>query len=1137
MNHQSNFYNEILQRLSGVRSKEHLLGLFYGTLVTLLIFLSAFLSVIVLEQIFSFETTGRTILVSVFSLLVLGSFGLFVAKPLLRLLGVLKSEENHTTAIKVGKHFPHIHDRLIDALQMYESRSGLEQFYSLSLIDASFNDLYTAIQSLDFREAISDARVRKIRKVALYGATLFMLVFVVSPSGFLDSFYRLSHFNQSFAAPMPIQFLIEPGNLEVVRGENVPVTIRTSGKPVKSIELLTKGEGQTDFDKQTLNIGNDGTFQTELKSIKLSTEYYASADEVASEKFRISVLDRPLIRTFQFTVTPPAYTRIPPKVLDENTGDLAVYPGTNVDLKLLTSKEVESVVMAFQDSTLLTLDTQEKEATGHFVVKQNRSYHFLLTDNSGLHNSDPIEYTIRTIPDEYPTVEIVQPGKNTDLNESMTLNLFINIKDDFGFSRLRLAHKLAHSKYEQPPEEFSFIDLPLNRPHQTTADVPYQWNLTKLNLVPEDVVAYYIEVFDNDNINGPKSGRSEMYLIRFPSLEEVFSDVSQSHEQSLESMQSVAKETEQLSKDIEQLQREMKKPNKNDWQMQKKADEMAKRYEAMKQKMEETSQKMNEMVNKMEENKLLSEKTLDKYSEMQKLMDKLRSPELMEALKKLQEKMKGQQPNEEQQKQAMEQLKANEDAFRKMLERMIELLKRIHIEQKIDELVKRTQEMLKQQEQLQQQTAQTKPDDKKKQNDLAQKQQDMKKQAENLEQEASDLTKKMEDFPKEMPLSEMKQAEQNMKKKNTPSKMQKSSQQMQSGDMEGSKESQEQAEEDMKEFLEQMKQVQNSLQSKQQQQIVNELKKQLDNVVELSKREEELKNQTQGLDPNSQRFRENTQQQSDIMQDLSNVANAMGELGKKTFAVSPEMGKELGNAMREMNDAMGQMENRNPGGAGQKQSGAMGSLNKAAMQMQSALNGMMKGGKGGGGMGMAGLMSQLGQMAGGQGGINQATQQMAGSQGQGGISGEQAAEYQRLGGQQAALRKSLEQLSQEAKNAGEFSKLLGDLDRVAQEMQEVQTDLEQGDVNPETLQKQERILSRLLDSQRSMREKDFEKRRRSEAGKNQQRQSPTDIDFTTQEGKNKLREELLKVLEGKYSKDYENLIRKYFEELEKEEIQ
>ena len=36
----------------------------------------------------------------------------------------------------------------------------------------------------------------------------------------------------------------------------------------------------------------------------------------------------------------------------------------------------------------------------------------------------------------------------------------------------------------------------------------------------------------------------------------------------------------------------------------------------------------------MEENKLLSDKTLEKYLELQKLMEKLNSPELKEALKK-----------------------------------------------------------------------------------------------------------------------------------------------------------------------------------------------------------------------------------------------------------------------------------------------------------------------------------------------------------------------------------------------------------------------------------------------------------------------------------------------------------------------
>jgi hypothetical protein len=213
----------------------------------------------------------------------------------------------------------------------------------------------------------------------------------------------------------------------------------------------------------------------------------------------------------------------------------------------------------------------------------------------------------------------------------------------------------------------------------------------------------------------------------------------------------------------------------------------------------------------------------------------------------------------------------------------------------------------------------------------------------------------------------------------------------------------------------------------------------------------------------------------------------------------------------------------------------MGALNRVAMMMQGALDAMGKSGQGG--LGMGGLMGRLSQMAGMQGGINSGTQQAMGMGPPGGgqgLSMEQQASYQRLAQQQSGVQKSLQQLSQEAKEAGEFSKLLGDLDRAAQEMMEVQTDLEQGNVNPQTLQKQERILSRLLDSQRSMRERDFEKRRRAESGKTLQRTSPGDIDLSTQEGKNRLREELLKLRESRYAKDYEELIRKYFEELEKE---
>ena len=120
-------------------------------------------------------------------------------------------------------------------------------------------------------------------------------------------------------------------------------------------------------------------------------------------------------------------------------------------------------------------------------------------------------------------------------------------------------------------------------------------------------------------------------------------------------------------------------------------------------------------------------------------------------------------------------------------------------------------------------------------------------------------------------------------------------------------------------------------------------------------------------------------------------------------------------------------------------------------------------------------------------------------------------------------------MAREAASVGELSKLLGDLNRIAREMREVQTDLAQGSVNPETLRKQDSILSRLLDSQRSLRERDFERRRRAESGINVKRLSPGHIDLTSQEGKNRLREDLLKALQEGYSRDYEELIRKYFD--------
>ena len=75
----------------------------------------------------------------------------------------------------------------------------------------------------------------------------------------------------------------------------------------------------------------------------------------------------------------------------------------------------------------------------------------------------------------------------------------------------------------------------------------------------------------------------------------------------------------------------------------------------------------------------------------------------------------------------------------------------------------------------------------------------------------------------------------------------------------------------------------------------------------------------------------------------------------------------------------------------------------------------------------------------------------------------------------------------------------------------------------------------MLDAQRSVNERDYEKKRESAEGKTFSRKSPGELSDT--EKKTKIQEELQKAIREGYKKDYENLIRRYYESLEKNKKQ
>jgi hypothetical protein len=169
-------------------------------------------------------------------------------------------------------------------------------------------------------------------------------------------------------------------------------------------------------------------------------------------------------------------------------------------------------------------------------------------------------------------------------------------------------------------------------------------------------------------------------------------------------------------------------------------------------------------------------------------------------------------------------------------------------------------------------------------------------------------------------------------------------------------------------------------------------------------------------------------------------------------------------------------------------------------------------------------------MSGMQGQLNQESMSLfqAGQQGRMQLSADNLA---RLAAQQGMIKNSLEQLSDES---GSRRDILGRLDELGGEMEEVIRQLQAQNLDRKVIERQERILSRLLDAQKSVREKEYSRQREAERDKMQLVKSPPELKREWILKEDRLRKELMNALEEGYSPEYRILIKSYFEFLSRQ---
>lgn len=1119
--------NEIQKKLRGYIIHEKLkLGL---NRLSIFISFMCIISLVfvLLEAVGNFNSEFRTVLFYVLISIVLLSFLLQVFYPFIKDLFYLKNPDFIEAARIIGIHFQEIKDELSNSLQLIDEqkRNNSNQLVSNQLIEAAFENVYNKTEKLNFNSVVDFSSTKKLLKISISFLLITILLTAAIP-GLNSAAYRLINYNKSFTQPQKFFFQIEPGNAEITKGENVTISIKIIGKGPSQIILATKSEEETEFVEKKLSSDSLGIFNYEAITVKSSFEYYAFADGIKSEIYKINVINRPIITSLELNIIPPAYSKLSP-ITQKDNGNITALKGSKVKLTINSSRQLSKAVLSFGDSSVKQMLINNTNAFGEFNVVKETNYKILIEDTQDISNVNPITYSIKIIYDELPSIEMIAPTDNIKLRNDSKISLISRIKDDYGFSKLTLNYQLTFSKYREPAKEYSVVSIPINKELKED-EIYYTWDLSPLVLAEGEMLSYYLEIFDNDNVSGPKSAKTKIFTILVPSIDELFTEAENTQQDAVKELSETLKEAENLNQEMQKISNELKQ-NKRDitWQEKERIEKAAEKFKVLMQKADEISQKLSEMKNNLMQNNLLSEETLQKYNELQKLLDEMSSKEMKEVFKRLQETLQSLMRDNVQ--MSLEELKANEEYFKKSLERTLNLLKRIQVEQEIDELIKRTEELSQKIEELKNKTELSNLLDKQSRDELSKRQKDVTEDLNSLEEEMKKLEDKMGELrdSKDLPKEQLKKAMEEYEKQNNQELSEEALKGIQQMQKQQAIRNQQQLSSNMSSMNNHFKNLQSAMQQMNQVKTYYDMMKILDDLLTLSDMQEKLKNETEKLSYNSPEFNKNSRKQNEIQNNLNKILQKMTELSQKTFAITPEMGKALGKSFSEMQQSIGALQNRNSPLAAQFQNRAMEHLNEAANLIKGGMEQMMNGGQG---AGMMSLFQQLQQLSQQQMNLNQLTQMLN----QGKLSQEMMSQLQRLAQEQELIRKSLEQLNKEAQESGQSKRLAANLEKIMEEMKEIVTNLQTEKLNDELIKQQERILSRLLDAQRSINERDYEKDRKSNAGKNIARTSPPELILSTEEGKNKLRDELQKAIREGYKKDYEDLIRKYFEALEKE---
>lgn len=918
------------------------------------------------------------------------------------------------------------------------------------------------------------------------------------------------------AAAPPVRLVVEPGSVRLAPGSALAVRARVWGTSQTPLLWRQPGSGVPPVAEGRDDAGAR-VWRFDLAQLTRDQLYGVRVGRVRSPRYRISLAGEPAPVSFDITLRAPAYARLPEQHGAATRGDLSALAGSRAAIEVTFDRDLTSLEASLPDGRVSRWSAvTPRRWRGEVPIEREGSYTLHATAARG---EGRFRYVVSPLPDAPPVLVVRVPQSDVDLPAGQQVPLSAIAQDDLGLGELRLQYR------REPTAPWTTLPLTRFGTHPREARVDTHWDASGLGLLPGQSATFRLELLDDNRATGPGRAYSPAFELRFPSLADLYQDVERRQGDVVQSLQKAADRAREMQESLDKLSREAPRPGVKSPPAFERKEELQQnldRQQELTKQLDDASRELRRSLDDAAERHALDDQLQQKMQEMSRLLDQVQSPEFRDAVRRMQEALKNMDPR------ALERtLPEWRDRMKDMirnLDRSIALLQQLREEEKLHSLAQRAEELKAQQDQLNQEQAEGSPPEgtPEKRPDQADRaradrQEQAGRESQQLAKEVRESAEKQSGDARER----MDKAADELEQQASPSQQQ-ASESMRGGNSQQAMRSGARASRSLARASEGLSQLSREQREARQGADLAAVRRSAQDLVSLERVNRSNFGPEAPADDRADR-------QTALSEGVGRVADSLFALARRSPFITRELATALGRAMQELGASGRELAGGDRSGGEQSSQLASEAINQAVLQLRQIESSMCQKPGQGAPQPQGSLSQQMGRMGQQQGQLNRETESVAQRlTRQLRMTTGDREQLEQLAQRQSALREQLERIQQEDARK---DKLLGKLDAAHQEMKEVEEALRRGQSLGDVEQKQQRILSRMLDAARSVNRRDYDPQRESRPGEDVARRSPDELSPDLLRAGDRLRLDLLRTESDRYPAQYRGFVEAYLRSL------